>query len=193
VCRANLALQHRAEERALGDYVPGALLPDPALAAHTLPEEEILASLLSWSQLYEGRALRALGRPGEAVREWEAVVRRGQTGPSTSPGRKKLDDPKAWAALELAKTRLAARDVEGAQQWLHQAGSWNKEIEAERKRLQAEVQKLRNVGGAAGVKKTADEFEARRKRELEEIRRRAAEFEARRKKELEEIKKRGMR
>jgi Tfp pilus assembly protein PilF len=143
VCQANLALQSRVEERALGDYVPGALLPDPKLAAHTLPEEEILASLLSWSRLYAGRALQALGRPAEAAREWVAVVARAKTGLSTSPGRARLEEPRAWAALALARQHLDARDLEGAQKWLFQSASWNKEAEVERKRLQEEVRRLR--------------------------------------------------
>ena len=58
---------------------------------------------------------------------------------ATSPGRKSIDEPKAWAALELAKVSLAKGDKAAARLWLNKSASWSKQAEAERKRLEAEL------------------------------------------------------
>jgi Tfp pilus assembly protein PilF len=140
--RANLEVGSRVDKRDWAVELYSALLPDPSRDASTVPDAPILATALTWSRLHAGDALLALKRPEEAAREYEGIVAFGKGGElATMPGRKGLDEPKAWAAMGLAKLAMARGDRRATRQWLNQSGyaKWgSKEAQAEIRRLEAE-------------------------------------------------------
>jgi hypothetical protein len=143
--QGNQKVGKRVAKQDWGIEVPTAMLPDPNQETGFIPEARILASHLLWAQLYAGRALVALKREPEAVKDWKDIIAFVDSPQlATSPGRKGVDEPKAWAALELAKLSLAKGDTNAAWMWLNKAGSWSKAAEAERKRLQEELIKKLN-------------------------------------------------
>ena len=119
-----------------------AMLPDPGLEPTDIPEAKIMAVLLTWSRLDTAKTLVALRRERQATPEFEAIVALAR-GPelATSPGRNGLEEPRAWAALELAMLALQRGDRTAARKWLNESASWSKEAELERKRLEAEFRR----------------------------------------------------
>lgn len=136
--QANIALLSRLTPNGLGATANEAVIPDPSLPPDELPEVKLFAAHWAWSQVWAGRCLAALKRPAEATAAFGIAFE--QASPrsfGTNPDVKTLDEPRAWAALELAKLAIAAGDRTAARRWLNQSASWSKPAEAERRRLEA--------------------------------------------------------
>ena len=141
--RLNLALEPRMGREALTGMMPGAMLPDPAQEAATVPMPPTFASLMATSRLGAGRALLAFGKPADAQKEYLAVRAYLANWPATAPGGETLHTADGWARLGLAEAAFAARDFNAAHVLLDTGEGWPwglpKELDQRRKELSEKV------------------------------------------------------
>jgi hypothetical protein len=121
---ANVVLEDRfAKERRI-ELVPSAMLPDPTAEPNTIPDAPTLASLLAYSRLGEARALLALGRPGEAQKEFAAIRAYLANWPATAKDAQTLFAADAWARLGQAQAAYEAHDLDTAFKLLMSGEGW---------------------------------------------------------------------
>jgi tetratricopeptide (TPR) repeat protein len=156
--RANLAHEPQVAPSARGTPMFPAMLPDPALPQGTVPGPVNAASFLAESHLGAGRALRALGKTDEAMREFAAVMafgpRPGIPRVGTAKGDTNFADeagaPVGEAGMELARAAIQRGDYATAMQALQAAtGSLPDHLRREANELNLQIAKNWRPGATA--------------------------------------------
>jgi hypothetical protein len=109
-----VALDRRFDKDLLILPMPTALLPDPTAEPNTIPEPPTLASLIALARLGKAQALSALGRPGDAQREYASVRASLANWPATSPKPNQMLLAASKARLGQAEAAYAARNYDEA-------------------------------------------------------------------------------
>jgi len=166
----NAQLEARFDKLALIEFAPTALLPDPTSDPNKVPESPTFASLLAWSHLGAGRALLALSKPAEALKEYRVVLAYEAGWPATAEGRETVKTPCGWAQLGLAEAAFVAKDLETARAMVMDpnAVAWGlpKEVEQRRRTLEDKIiqaiQQREEQRLQADMRMTPNQMQARR-------------------------------
>jgi hypothetical protein len=120
----NVSLEKRFDAHARVEFVPTAMLPDPAGDANSVPTAPTFASLLGSSRLGLAEAYLQLHKPDEAQAQYTAIRAYLANWPATAPGRESLNIVDSWARLGQAEAAHQGGDdpralniVEGMDGW----------------------------------------------------------------------------
>jgi Tfp pilus assembly protein PilF len=128
----NTLLARRITRAGRGTQMFGAMLPEPGAPAVPVPAPPNAAQLMAEAHNGAGRALKALGRPQDAMQQFQAAIdltrKPGMPGVGSGrPGDTNFAGDAgggavAEATLEMVKTALARGDCEGASQAMTRGG-----------------------------------------------------------------------
>jgi Tfp pilus assembly protein PilF len=112
-----MQLEPRVRRQDYPVEIPSAMLPDPSMEAHVVPEADTVLALSAWWRSGAGEALNRLKRYQETVRI-VAPVLTFQEMLINGYGGDRLRKPEVYASLHLARAYLEMGDLERAQQYV---------------------------------------------------------------------------